>query len=77
TPQVTPQVIDDRIARLLNYCVIPRSREEIQSFLGLKDREYVRKEILDPLITSGKLELTIPEKPHSPKQKYRARGVPS
>lgn len=77
TPQATPQAEGDRITQILKYCVIPRSREEIQTFLGLKDREYVRKEILDPLISAGKLELTIPDKPHSPKQKYQTRGVVS
>jgi ATP-dependent DNA helicase RecG len=77
TPQATPQAEGDRITQNLKYCVIPRSREEIQTFLGLKDREYVRKEILDPLISAGKLELTIPDKPHSPKQKYQTRGVVS
>jgi ATP-dependent DNA helicase RecG len=81
TPQVTPQVTTqaakenetNRIAALLEYCIEPRSRVEIQEFMGLKDREYFRLEILNPLIKEGKLLLTIPEKPTSPNQKYYSK----
>lgn len=41
--------------------------------LGLKHREYFRKDILEPLIASGKLELTEPDKPTSPKQRYKTK----
>ena len=74
TPQATPQAPSDRIATILEFCKIPRSREEIQDMLGLKDREHFRKEILEPLIITGKLELTIPDKPRSPHQKYVTKG---
>ncbi|WP_321419573.1 Fic family protein [uncultured Methanomethylovorans sp.] len=43
--------------------------------MGLKDREYFRLEILNPLIQEGKLHLTIPEKPTSPNQKYYSRPM--
>jgi len=58
--------------KVLQFCIEPRSRNEIQSFLDLKNREYFRKEILNPLIKEGKLALTIPDKPKSPKQRYIA-----
>ena len=54
----------------MNFCIEAKSREEIQEFLGYKDREHFRKEILKPLIDKGLLKLTIPDKPTSPKQKY-------
>jgi len=71
TPQVTPQ--EERIKRILAFCEEPRSREEIQIFIGLKDREYFRKNILNPLLEKGLLLLTIPDKPSSPNQKYYSR----
>jgi len=37
----------------------------------MKDREHFRKTYLDPLITAGWLERTIPDKPTSRLQKYR------
>jgi len=58
--------------KILQFCLEPRSRDEIQSFLGLKNRDYFRKEILNPLIKEGKLSPTIPDKPSSPKQRYIA-----
>ena len=39
------------------------------------NRDYFRKEILNPLIEQGLLQLTIPDKPKSPKQKYRSSKV--
>ena len=59
-----------RMKVLLDYCKVPRSREEMQEVCGIKTREYFRKHILVPLIESGKIGLTIPDKPKSPKQKY-------
>ena len=70
TTQATTQAEDDRIKKVLEFCLEPKSRDEIQEFLGLKHREYFRKEILKPLIKKGLLKLTIPNKPTSPKQKY-------
>ena len=66
----------DRVQRILDFCGIPRNREEIQKHVGLQNRDYFRKEILIPLLQQGALVATIPDKPNSPKQKYRtAAGV--
>lgn len=73
TPQATPQAENDKINALLEYCIEPRSREGIQTFMGLKDRKHLRLEILNPLIQEGKHLLTIPEKPTSPNQKYYSK----
>ena len=72
TPQVTQQATPqaERELKVLDFCVEPKTRGEIQRFLGLKDREHFRSDVLNPLIAKGKLLLTIPERPHSPKQKY-------
>jgi len=72
TPQVTPQVTPqaERIHKLLEFCQVPRTREEMQHLLGLKDREYFRSEILNPLLERGWLQVTLPDKLTSPLQKY-------
>lgn len=67
TQQATPQAM--RTNMILEFCRTPKNREEIQNFLGLKDREYFRSEILNPL-EQGLLHPTIPGKLTSPKQKY-------
>jgi len=73
TGQVTMQATM-QAEKVLQFCIEPRSRNEIQSFLDLKNRDYFRKEILNPLIKEGKLALTIPDKPKSPKQRYITRN---
>ena len=70
TPQVTPQ--DERVQRILEFCQIPRAREEIQAFIKIKDREYFRGNFLQPLLKQGLLKPTIPDKPTSSRQKYYA-----
>lgn len=60
----------DREQLILNYCEIPRSREEMQRYLGIANREYFRQSILNPLLESGELKRTIPDKPSSKNQKY-------
>ncbi len=74
TQQVTQQV-EDRVSLLLEYCKEPRTRDEMQKKLGLKDREYFRSTILKPLLEEGKLMLTIPDKPNSSKQKYVSKST--
>lgn len=66
--QVTEQV--DRAERIIAFCAEPRSREEIQVFVGITHREHFRSKILGPLLDSGKLKMTIPDKPNSRNQKY-------
>ena len=70
TPQVTPQ--DKRVQKMLEFCQSPRTREAIQAFIKIKDREYFRKNLLQPLLKQGFLKPTIPDKPTSSKQKYYA-----
>ena len=55
---------------ILEYCIEPKSRIEIQEHLGLKNRDHFRKAILLPLIQSGQLLMTLPDKPSSPKQQF-------
>jgi hypothetical protein len=45
--------------------------------LSIKNRDYFRTDYLNPAISNGYIELTIPDKPNSQNQKYRltAKGV--
>lgn len=60
----------ERTAQLLEFCAEPRTRDEMQQFIEITNREYFRKTILKPLLDSEKLKMTIPYKPKSTKQKY-------
>ncbi|MCL2831562.1 MAG: putative DNA binding domain-containing protein [Treponema sp.] len=56
--------------KILSFCMEPQSRIEIQLFIGLKNKNHFLKKYLNPLIESGKLRMTIPDKPNSKNQKY-------
>lgn len=60
----------EEYTRLIEFMHIPRTRKELQEFLGYKSRNYLKEKILTPLIEDGKIDLTVPDKPRSPKQKY-------
>ena len=60
----------DKLKKVLDFCAIPRTKAEIQEYLGIKSDRFVRQEVIQPLLESGKLIRTIPDKPSSPKQKY-------
>lgn len=58
-------------ATILEFCQIPRSRKEIAQYLGLKTVAYAMERYITPLLESGKLEMTRPERPKSTHQKYK------
>ena len=70
TQDTVQDTTQDREQTLLDYCAVPRSREEIQRHIGIANREYFRQSILNPLLDSGKLKRTLPDKPSSKNQKY-------
>jgi len=49
----------------------PKTRDELQMLVSLVHRQHFIKEYLKPLLEAGWLEMTIPEKPRSSKQRYR------
>ncbi len=54
---------------VLAFCVEPRSRKEIAEMLGV-DEYYAARRYINPLVLSGALGRTIPDKPRSKNQKY-------
>ena len=55
---------------ILKFCRKPKSKKEILDHVGYKNRTYLTRKFLKPMIESGKLAYTIPEKPTSRLQKY-------
>ena len=78
TPQVTEQVgeqVTPQVIAILIAARTTRSREELQRTVGLKDRQHFRKTYIDSLLAVGWLEMTIPDKPRSSKQRYRTTDL--
>lgn len=57
---------------LLRFCAVPRTRQEIAAFLGIKSVPYAIKAHVNPLVEQGLIALSLPERPRSPKQRYTA-----
>ena len=57
--------------RVASALVQALSRQELQQTLDLKDPEHFRKAYLLPALSSGLVEMTLPEKPTSRSQRYR------
>ncbi|MGA1869376.1 MAG: Fic family protein [bacterium] len=70
TPEVAPEVKPE-VMRLLAVLKGSMDRKSLQAALGLKAEKNFRLLYLRPAIDSGLIEMTIPDKPHSSKQKYR------
>ncbi len=69
TPEVAPEVTPE--VRLLSVLAGEMTRQQLKEALGLKDDEHFRKTYLLPALEAGLVEMTIPDKPRSSKQKYR------
>ena len=69
-PQATPQVV-----ALLNAACEPMSRQELQDAIAVADRKHFVRAYLSPLHRAGWLEMTIPDKPSSPNQRYRTTNL--
>ena len=65
TPEVTPE------GTLVKVLRGELDRRALQAALGLKDDDYFRIAYLLPALRDGLIEMTIPDKPRSSKQRYR------
>ncbi len=58
-------------ALILNKIIAEQGISELMGFNGRVNRTKFRNQILMPMIEAGLIEMTIPDKPRSSKQKYR------
>jgi ATP-dependent DNA helicase RecG len=70
TPEVTPEV-----ARMLGVLEREMNRTEIMDALGLKDEKHFREHYQQTAVAAGLIEMTIPDKPKSSKQRYRLTAL--
>lgn len=56
--------------RLLEFCGMPRSRKEIAEFLGLDSISYAIVRHVMPLVDTGLLRMTLPDKKKSSHQRF-------
>lgn len=58
------------VEQIKSFCANPRSKEEIAAYLKVSSPYYVVSKYVRPLLDSGVLAMTIPEKPRSKYQRY-------
>ncbi|MFH0800196.1 MAG: ATP-binding protein [Pseudomonadota bacterium] len=63
--------VTGEVTRLLAVMSSEMKRKEIQEALGLKHEDHFREAYLLPAIRAGVVELTIPDRPRSSRQRYR------
>ncbi len=68
------QDISSEQVEILKKCNTESSATELMKILKRTNKTKFKQSILDPLIKCNFFMLTIPEKPTSPKQKYRLTG---
>ena len=59
------------IFELLGKMANPMSAREMREFCGQKDHTYFKNNVINPLIELGIVEMTHPDSPNSPTQRYR------
>ncbi len=57
--------------QILRNCLTEKAIGTLMASVSRKDRTKFRNQVLKPLLQGGWLEMTIPDKPTSSKQKYR------
>lgn len=60
----------ERFDSLVDFCTTERTRDEMMSFLSISSRPYFQQNFLKPLLASGRIKMTIPDKPKSKNEKY-------
>ena len=60
----------DLTQSILDFCLVPRTRLEIAEFLGVTTPTYAIKKYIKPLIESGNIGMSNPDKNNSPTQTY-------
>ena len=58
------------VQSLQDFCLIPRSKSEIAQFLGVKTLCHAMGKYVKPLLETGEMAMTMPDKPQSKNQKY-------
>ena len=68
TTQDTTQ--DSTEDKIISYCETAKSKAEIMHYLGYRNAKYFTNKFLKPMLNSGTLKMTLPDKPNSRYQKY-------
>lgn len=67
----TESCYDEEVVQgLLLFCRTPRTKKEISEYLQLSSVSYAIQKYVLPLVREGKIKMSLPDKPKSPKQLF-------
>ncbi|MFH1717990.1 MAG: Fic family protein [Planctomycetota bacterium] len=76
TPQVgTKLALSRHQVEILRKCNEDSLLVDLMVITGRSDRTKFRDQVLNPLISAGFIEMTVPDKPRSSKQRYRTTAA--
>ena len=67
----TKSALSQHQVEILHKCHVASQIKELMAIAGRTDRTKFRNQVLAPLLSSGVIEMTVPDKPNSRLQKYR------
>ena len=67
----TKSALSRHQVEILDQCRKEQTLIELMTMTGRSDRTKFRNQVLTPLMKEGLIEMTIPDKPRSSKQRYR------
>lgn len=56
--------------QIVTFADVPRAITELLNHVGLRQRAFFKRQHLEPLLAGGILQMTVPDKPTSPAQRY-------
>ncbi len=71
----TKSALSRHQVEILKNAVPERTLSELMEAVGRSDRTKFRNQVLNPLLEAGLMEMTIPDKPRSPNQRYRTTAA--
>lgn len=71
TPDGTKSALSRHQVKIMHNCIEDRTITDLMKIIKRSDRTKFRNQVINPLLDSEFLEMTIPDKPTSSKQKYR------
>jgi len=67
--------LDQDMLKLLEICVEPQDIKVLMDVLNWSHRTKFRNKFISPLLDSGLLEMTLPDKPKSKFQRYKTTNL--
>ncbi|MGM9789332.1 MAG: Fic family protein [Candidatus Cryptobacteroides sp.] len=65
----------DKVVKVINTLYIETSLKDLQGISNITNRTRFKKQIIDPMIFLGIVEMTVPDKPNSRYQLYRLSKI--